>query len=59
MRRLRVGWRLISLKHPVIAHHLRHAQAIPVKYAAASDCLRGAMSFELAPLRDRRFIAPE
>jgi len=51
--------RFLSLPHPIVAHHLRHAKSIVAKHATSSRALRRAMRFDIAPARNRLFIAPE
>jgi hypothetical protein len=56
---LRIFGRPLALLHPIVANHVRDAQAIVAEDARPALGLRGAVRFEIAPLRDRFFIAPE
>ena len=56
---LRIRGRFIAFMHSVVAHDMRYTQAIIVKHTASARNLRAAMRLQLAPLRDRFFVAPE
>ena len=51
--------RLFPLLHPVVAHHVRHAQAVVTKHAVTAGRLRRLVRFQRAPALHSVFIAPE
>ena len=57
--RARISWRLGTLGHAVVAHDAGDAQAIVAEHALAAALLRRTVVLDVAPRRDRRFVAPE